>query len=333
VGDVYEDARLRPEGKCSISCEQRDPRSRIISRRCSRSPTNMVDRMSGDVALDVPDQSATDIGAAFEERTASLLRLLGFAVERDILSHGRQIDLRATAQRGPFLTRYLVECKGTAARVTTADLDSLYGRLRAVQNNGYPTMRGMLVAQVGFVKEAKAQAEALGIELVTANELERSLVDLSRMVDAQLAELREDRGVREFVEPHVKTDGRIEPESAMRALEQCIADPTKNHLTLLGDFGIGKTTLLRRLSVRFAERFLASPSVGPAPIYVDLREYSHISLRQIILDLFDRQRIELASFEAFAEVLKNGQVVLILDGFDEIASKASTQVTLETFAR
>lgn len=278
--------------------------------------------------------STVEQGRQFENRVARLLKLLGFRVEHDVLVHGRQVDLLATSVRGPFEVSYLVECKAKAEPVSVRDFDSFIGRVESVRRQGAPGMNGLFVTTTGFAKAVRAQAAALGVELMVADELERSLLNVSPIITGQLEELQRDRGVENFVEARLRDDGRSHSEPAGPAIRRWLEDSDKNQLTLLGDFGTGKTTLLRRLTVELAEEFLDArePRTVRAPIYVDLRNFAQIvSMRQIAFDLFDRYRAELPSFDAFSEFFQEGRLLLLLDGFDEMASKADPRVTLENF--
>jgi transcriptional regulator with XRE-family HTH domain len=88
-------------------------------------------------------------------------------------------------------------------------------------------------------------------------------------------------------------------------------------ILLLGDAGQGKTTILKLLFTRLADRFLEDLS-SPLPIYVPLREYS--SFAEDALDslwIHIREEFPL-SYEEFALLVRNKQIIFLFDGFDEI---------------
>ncbi len=277
--------------------------------------------------------STTAQGDRFEQRVGRLFELLGFVVGRlsCLRSTGRPQTGRAEEVR--ISNVFLVECKDQASRVTVAQLDAFHAKIHAARSSVLPHVGGIFVTTVGFTREVRAQAPSLGILTTTISELELSLIDLRPIVLSQLRELEHDRGVAGFVEPRLHLDGQSIDAPALDYCTNWLRTPRQNHLTLLGDYGTGKTTLLRKLAVTLAHRYL-DPSSGsgtPAPIYVDMREFSHVvSLRQIMLDLLDRSQVHLSSYEAFSHVFTEGRIVLLLDGFDELAGESNLQVTLAT---
>jgi HEAT repeat protein/energy-coupling factor transporter ATP-binding protein EcfA2 len=275
-------------------------------------------------------------GKGFERQVASLFRLLGFSVEIDVLIGGRQVDLRIDSRSGPLSRTYIVECKNQSNPVTTAQYDSFRGRLMAAKSAISPKVRGIIVASVGFVKEIKAQSAHDDIELFTISELETSLIDFRPYVQTLIQRLENDTTLEYFVEPNLKREHLVLPQAAYAVLNEWLSDPSANHMTILGDYGVGKTTLLKHLALTMAKKYqqevLEEGARGRVPLLVDLRDYTHaISLKQIILDLLDSHSIRPPSYGAFEYVSSDGQLLLMLDGFDEMASRGNYETTLRNF--
>lgn len=280
--------------------------------------------------------SAKHQGDVFERRVGHLFGLLGYRVEHDVLVAGRQVDLLLEDRSGPLVRQYVVECKDRARPVSTADYDAFCGRVRAAQRELSPKVRGILVSSTGFVKEARAQSQHDDLELITVAELETSVIDFRSYVTSLEAELTGDPALGHFVEPQCRRETLTLAEPVLDLFEDWLRHPTQNQLTLLGDFGTGKTTLLKHIAATLAHRYrqtaMQEGARARVPIYIDLRDYTHaISLKQIILDFLDHEGIRAASYAAFEHVLKEGQVLLLLDGFDEMASRGNYKVTLRNF--
>jgi WD40 repeat protein len=104
-------------------------------------------------------------------------------------------------------------------------------------------------------------------------------------------------------------------------------------LLILGDYGTGKSSYAIRLAYEIAKNYLAHPmKKGLIPVYVDLRDYRRFGTIETFLEklLSDTYRLHIDTRQ-FKELLHSGRLLLILDGFDEMASRASVSDTLANF--
>lgn len=122
-----------------------------------------------------------------------------------------------------------------------------------------------------------------------------------------------------------KNSGDEKSSQSFKPLESFIDDwlseSDRNHVTILGDFGAGKTWFCRRYAYLAAKRYLADPDNNRIPILITLREYSHAyKIKQLITDaIVNRCEVALAAgYETFARLNEAGRLLLILDGFDEM---------------
>jgi hypothetical protein len=109
-----------------------------------------------------------------------------------------------------------------------------------------PRVRGIIVSSVGFTREVKAQSEFDDVELFTIADLETSLIDFRGYVRNLSRTLQDDTSLRHFVEPEAIREPMTMGMPALKLFKEWLIDPQVNQLTLLGDYGTGKTTLLRR---------------------------------------------------------------------------------------
>ena len=276
-------------------------------------------------------------GKIFENHVAFLFSLLGYnVIKQDELIAGRQIDLIVEDQSGPLSRQYIVECKDRTKAIRVEHFDSFDAKLRAVKNAANPKMRGIMVSRVGFTKAVKAHALHSDVELIQISDLEKSIIDFSGYVHGLISRLENDPSLKYFIEPLLQRENLSVSEFAFDFLNEWLLSPSLNQLTLLGDYGTGKSTLLKMFALKMAHYYQteAVEKGGRArvPIFIDLRDYTHvISLKQIILDLLDTYSIKAASYSAFEYVILDGQVLLILDGFDEMVSRGNYEVTLRNF--
>jgi len=274
----------------------------------------------------------------FAERTARLFGLLGF---RPHPSSGAEA-LRSAGSlilddaSGPLSRTYVVHCHDQATPVGLEAYEALRVHLAGVRSALTRKARGILVASVGFGADVERLSATEDLELLTISELEQSVIDFRVYVRDLVVELERDPSLAHYVEPRILREHRPREEAAAALLDSWLRDPEINHLTLLGDYGTGKTTLLRATALRLARRYevevVAGGARGRVPIYVDLRRYTAaLSLKQIVLDLLDRHEVRVASYAAFEYLGREGRLLLILDGFDEMASRGNPELTLRNF--
>jgi len=111
-------------------------------------------------------------------------------------------------------------------------------------------------------------------------------------------------------------------------------------LVVLGDPGAGKTTFLRYVALALAEgEQAARERLGLAgdwlPIYLPLAAYNEelqkkrVSLEDYVLHYWDTRSFDRPGMDQLvARALETGQVLLLLDGLDEVGSRADRRATI-----
>lgn len=109
----------------------------------------------------------------------------------------------------------------------------------------------------------------------------------------------------------------------------------RNHLSILGDFGSGKTWFCQRYSYLAARRYLSDPAHNRIPILITLRDYSRAyDIEQLVTDaIANRYKVGLAAgYKTFARLNEAGRLLLIFDGFDEMERRVSDyRTTVDNF--
>jgi hypothetical protein len=110
-----------------------------------------------------------------------------------------------------------------------------------------------------------------------------------------------------------------ERRDALEVLDTWLSREGPQRLLLLGDPGVGKTTLLRRLALRLGGRRHVT-----APVLVDLRDLEKArGLDALLGQHFAQHGLRRFDHGAFREMLEKGHVVLLFDGFDELAARVT----------
>jgi WD40 repeat protein/nucleoside phosphorylase len=123
-------------------------------------------------------------------------------------------------------------------------------------------------------------------------------------------------------------DGEVETADALNELIKMLASPYGRFVLVLGDFGTGKTFLLRELARRMA---LAG---GPlTPVLIEMRALEKASqLDVLIAQHFSIAGMERIDLPALRYLLAEGRIALLFDGFDELALRVSYERATEHFS-
>ncbi|PEO40879.1 restriction endonuclease [Bacillus wiedmannii] len=115
-------------------------------------------------------------------------------------------------------------------------------------------------------------------------------------------------------------------------------DHQKEHISILGEFGTGKSWFCLKYTWEMIKQYqeaklknLPRPRI---PILIFLREYSKaLKVDTLISDFFFRvHKIEIKGvFSAFMQLNRMGKLLLIFDGFDEMADKINKQKMIDNF--
>jgi len=251
------------------------------------------------------------VSKADTDDVASLLEAMGHRILDRSESGGSLYFLseyKAGAQIRRVVTRYLPR----AARA--ADLDAVRGA------------EDRILLTPGRMPDDVAQAaRACGVQAYGRDEFINNLADFKPYLKKLQSEY-EGAGIEELFVPlkireEVGGEAKGDPMPLDAFIDAWLAAPERNHLSLLGDFGTGKTWFSRRLAWR-----LAAKREGRIPIAIALRDYSRAyDIEQVLTDaLSNRFDVKLgAGFKTIRRLNDEGRLLLIFDGFDEMERRAS----------
>jgi RNA polymerase sigma factor (sigma-70 family) len=276
-------------------------------------------------------QRSEEAGAAFEQRVADLYRLLGYKVEHGRNFSSRQVDLFLSKCDADLTIVRAIECK--TSEVTADVLDRFLIKLSLVRLE-YPSAHGTVITALGYTDAVAEHAAKAGIMILRFMDLASRAISgfeyASRLRDTIASSDR--YSLRNYVSHRVAETTDAQAIDAMDFVEDWLQDPQSNHLTVLGDAGTGKTFLTLVLTHRLAERYLSDPVKFPLPIRIDLRNADRlIKLEGLILTHLAEQGLSGVSFDVLMHVLTRGGIVLILDGFDEMAARVTPSILANNF--
>jgi len=120
-------------------------------------------------------------------------------------------------------------------------------------------------------------------------------------------------------------------------INQWIDDPSKEHISILGEFGTGKTWFALHYAWTALQRYRDAKARGIArprlPLVIPLRDYAKaVSVESLFSEFFFRKyEIPLPGYSAFEQLNRMGKLLLIFDGFDEMAARIDRQQMINNF--
>ncbi|MBU7028786.1 MAG: NACHT domain-containing protein [Theionarchaea archaeon] len=281
--------------------------------------------------------STTSKGKRFENQVAELYRLMRYEVKQNVGILGHQIDiLLAYIIPGGIKTKIAVECKYVEKGNITKNsvMNNINALIDLKRNNIVQHL--IIVTNNGFAKDIWDTAEVNDIQLLTFRELQHRIVNFDQYLDRLIKDFETDELSEYYIDPIVQDDEKVPREIfdlSERYINKWIKTDEINHLSILGEYGIGKTTFCRKLAHDLAVRYRKDPLNNRIPILINLRDYSKsMNIQQLITDLFiDKYGFRELNFPLFEKMNEDGLFLLIFDGFDEMTQKISFDVAYSNF--
>ncbi len=261
-----------------------------------------------------------------------LFRLNNYDVAGPLQLDGASVDIRATPRGGLFPRPVYVEV--TVQRVDVAKFGKDLTKFHACRMET-PECDFLVVSSSGFTEGLEHRAPA-GVRLLTYDQLfaqferfaayERAVLTEGRLFDEleRLAAVYEEP---EFADPVVR---------ATEELDTWLAAPTSDPwLIVVGEYGTGKTALSKILLRRWMEEHKRQPE-RPVPVRIELRDFvRQFDAVGLLHRFLDQNGLGHVPVDFFYSLIRQGRIVLILDGYDEMAQYMHIQerrVCLEALA-
>jgi hypothetical protein len=260
------------------------------------------------------------------------LESIGFTVSSPRMFNTRALDMEATLLRGLMQQRVLIRC--FEGEISRSDLEEL---------NGNPEPQKWAVADKRVAPSASEYASSqAGLQVFKFADFMRKIWgsyfdELKRTIEEQnipemyidLACYKQEmneRGEEVCKDKYLSLDEYI---------DGWLKELGKMHISLLGEFGTGKTWFCRHYAYRQLERYLNDPIHERLPLLVTLRDFNKAATPQQLINdtLLEKYKLNFvgSAYEVFQRINKEGKLLLILDGFDEMAQKSSYQTIADNF--
>lgn len=271
--------------------------------------------------------STTELGSAFEGRVAAYYEALGFKIDRNVQLGQHQIDMLVTRYvPGASVLSYIVEAKyRSSGTVGVQEMTDFVNVARDLIADG-EVSGGVMISNTGFSKNASGKVvNSKTVKFLTISQLETELFATSDSLLRTCADYERQK----IRDEYIPLSGIRRPDPTKQipdvvAYLRGWASKNDGLITLSGDFGSGKTTVMDRLFYDLA-MIRVEKSQGRYPIQLRLRSLlSYPTVWYFVSNsLRDNQYInpDKSTFEA---LLDAGGFVFLLDGFDEIHTGATS---------
>ncbi len=267
-----------------------------------------------------PSPKEPEVAVPMRDKIAEVLRLLGYRVEKDLLVDGEVVELVARKREGFRDICYLVACSKQRKPVPENELARLVKRLEGTQARDMQAS-GMFVAQ-SYAKTALDYAAEHGILALTLADLDRELIDF----DPYLAKQRRAFETGTLGELYVDQQARLasdpyggETTGILHYALRWARGEGQSLLLVTGDSGSGTTTFCQRLAYELSTLHRADPE-APVPVLVSLKEHPQATNLDGVLEEHFQRRIGWhGNPEVLIHLLDQGRILLLLDGFHELA--------------
>lgn len=166
------------------------------------------------------------------------------------------------------------------------------------------------------------------LELIISREIDSKYVHLACSKEEVDPETQQRIGISHYGEDRGWIDGYV---------NQWQKYPGQKHLSVLGEFGTGKTWFVLHYAWEQMKRYQEAKEQGlprpRLPIIIFLRDFARaVSIESLFSEFFFRKhQIPLPSYSAFELLNKMGKLLVIFDGFDEMAARVNHQTMINNF--
>ncbi len=121
-----------------------------------------------------------------------------------------------------------------------------------------------------------------------------------------------------------------------RYIDRWLENPVTEHVSILGEFGTGKTWFALHYAGKCLQAYRDAKSKGMPrprlPLVIPLRDYAKaLNVENVLAGFFYTQHNIRLNSDVFDRLNRMGKLLLIFDGFDEMADKIDTQKMTDNF--
>ena len=294
---------------------------------------------------DIRAKNLEQIQGSMDEQLKSWFKTLGYGFGNHDIKTDEYCEwiIKIPARRG--YDSILVRC--FEKQTQSSDLESLRNAVAELE-----TDEGWIVVPRRVSQSARDMAEKDGsLFCYTFDELLDENADFSRYFDWLEKDIKAHE-IDDLYVPLACTRDEFDPNTKEKKgterydekngwiegyIDRWLDDPCKEHISILGEFGTGKTWFAHHYAYRLMQDYLEAKGKGlkrpRLPLVIHLRDYAKaLKSESLFSDFFFRKHeIPLPGYSSFEQLNRMGRLLLIFDGFDEMADKLDHQKMVNNF--
>jgi len=176
------------------------------------------------------------------------------------------------------------------------------------------------VSRNGYSPEAYGLALDAGIDIFSIGELRSRLVNFNEYIEAIENDTAKEIILREYQPNRMHFEGNKKSiEKSMKFLDEWLE--TDSHwLTVLGDYGVGKSWTMKRYLYYRIEKYKENPGDSLLPFFIPLQSFTKsFDFQNLILRCFQNYGLGGVYYKSFEYLMLHGRILFLLDSFDEMA--------------
>lgn len=184
-----------------------------------------------------------------------------------------------------------------------------------------------IITRKDISSQCKEMLDRLQYDHFTYGTLTKNLMNFSNYTQAFLSEFEENPLKHNYIKLKDSNNDDL-----FYIINSFMHEKEENAMLILGDYGCGKTSTCLYISYVLINKYIANGN-GYLPIIIYLKEYTKaFDIDELLTNFFiNKYKIPNGSIATFKEFLRFGKILLIFDGFDEVAKRVDYDVKYRVF--
>lgn len=264
------------------------------------------------------------------KEVADLFSISGYSVKTSVRINHREIDVYAEEQQNIVRKIILVECADYSATVGISKLQEDINKLNSAREILKSRAIAIHVSRNGYSPDALGYANEAGIDVFSLFELKNQLVNFDKYIEAIEHDPSRQIIQSEYQPNRIHFEGKPKTiEKSIVFLDNWLKSDTP-WLTILGDYGVGKSWTIKRYLFHLVEKYKQNPAENLLPFFVPLQNFTKsFDFQNLILRCFQIYGLGGVYYKSFEHLMLNGKIIFLLDSFDEMAQHLNRIVIRE----